>query len=494
MFASNKKSCQETELIFKYIEDKLAGLQPQEPPIKYPIHITLFNYIRRLFSNEQQLAASTRRLLKVTASLSSFDVEMTHISRKLTNFAKELATLSESNLAIVEQTNASMNEVNQTVANTAETLAQLSKSSQDLVDRNQASLIQLQEINQLKEEVMTDAAIMGQKIDQLVEMANKVNDIVYGVGQIAEQTNLLALNASIEAARAGENGRGFAVVADEIRKLADDTKKSLEGMKAFVVNIQNSAREGKQSMDNTISLTDKMSRKIEAVTKTMEENVEMLQSTINDVQIINSAMETVNISTREINQAMDVSSRDAENLSHMTQIIHQEALASAEYAKKIEQIDNSLSEIVKEQMESLKGSANALSNEEFIEAIKQAKEAHAAWLKTLQKIVDESALYPLQTNPRKCAFGHFYHAVNITYSDLIETWETIGRVHEEFHELGIKAIEAIENGNKTEAETILVEAQKLSQEIFRNLDIIIAETENLTQQGIQLFAATNKAS
>ena len=69
-----------------------------------------------------------QELLKVTASLSSFDVEMTHISNKLTSFAKDIALLSESNLAIVEQTNAGMNEVSRTVTNTSDTLAQLSSS------------------------------------------------------------------------------------------------------------------------------------------------------------------------------------------------------------------------------------------------------------------------------------------------------------------------------------------------------------------------------
>jgi len=329
---------------------------------------------------------------------------------------------------------------------------------------------------------------MGQKIDQLVEMANKVNDIVHGVGQIAEQTNLLALNASIEAARAGENGRGFAVVADEIRKLADDTKKSLEGMKSFVDNIQNSAREGKQSMDNTLNLTNNMSRKIETVTATMEENVEMLQSTINDVQVINSAMEAVTVSTNEINQAMDVSSRDAEKLSQMTQIIHQQAIASAEFAKQIELIDNRLSEIVRVQMDSLQGSINALSNEEFIENIKQAKEAHGAWLNNLKKTVEDFTIYPLQTNPQKCAFGHFYNAVKVNHSDLAEKWEAIDEVHRRFHGLGDKVIEAVQNGNKSEAEEYLMEAENISQEIFHSLDAILAETEELSEKGISLFS------
>ena len=79
----------------------------------------------------------------------------------------------------------------------------------------------------------------------------EINVLAEAILQITSQTNLLALNAAIEAARAGEAGRGFAVVADEIRKLAENSSKT-------VTQIQKITQTVVQSVENLSSSSNEL--------------------------------------------------------------------------------------------------------------------------------------------------------------------------------------------------------------------------------------------
>lgn len=75
------------------------------------------------------------------------------------------------------------------------------------------------------------------KLKQLEEKSGSIVQIIDTIRGIASQTNLLALNASIEAARAGEAGRGFSVVADEIRKLTEESNRSVTKVDSIISSV-----------------------------------------------------------------------------------------------------------------------------------------------------------------------------------------------------------------------------------------------------------------
>lgn len=473
-----KKPCYEAECIIAHVNDIMNDRETEEPVVDYPIHREILELFKSLFNSEKQMAASAKKILEITASISDFDVGMSHIAGKLIEFSHEMSNLSESNVAIVEETNASMAEVNSTVSDAAYTLNQLSGSSESLVLSNNAGLEQLLEVAKLKEDVLQDAHIMKRQIEELVDMTTKINEIVRGVDAIADQTNLLALNASIEAARAGEHGRGFAVVAEEIRKLADDTKENLEGMNLFVGNIQSTAHEGQESMNRTIVSTDKMSTQIDNVVLTIKENVDMLEGSIENIKDINNSMAGITIATDEIHAAMDSSSSDAETLSYMTGVIHKDALNSKKYAEVISIIDDELSKTTKEMMYALSGGKNTLTNDDLVEIIDNAYSTHQNWLTKLEEIVDTMEIKPIQVSGDKCAFGHYYHSIKVDNPLILEKWNSIDSIHNELHEYGAKVLNAVESKDQDSARMHLDNTKGKGKEIliiFEEIKSILSE-------------------
>lgn len=483
-----KAPCHEAECMINYVENRLAGKQGEEIKIDYPLHQRIYGVINKLMENEDKMSVSAKEMLNIVSALSKFDVEMSHISYQLMEFSEEIATLSESNLAVVEETTASMQQVNETIDVTSSTLDNLANQSSTLVTRNDHSIQLIREIQELRNNVIEDTRVMNAKIQLLVELATEVGKIVDSVQGIAKQTNLLALNASIEAARAGEHGRGFSVVAEQVSVLADDTRMNLDGMREFVGKIHIASQESKDSLARTIHSTEMMNEKIELISETIEKNVEMLHDEIKDINYINESIHDIRTAANEINKAMEATGDDAEKLSQMTQTIHTEAIESVELAQQMSDIDDKLSNIVKDMLQSLKGSLHTVSNDELLKAIKSGKDTHIKWVEHLGKIVDEMRVYPIQTNSQKCAFGHFYHAIQIDYDTIKKEWDKIDPIHNRLHAMGEEVIHAVKLNDKTKAQKLYHETVELSKEIITLLDICTKKVVELSQNNITVLA------
>ncbi|WP_442854548.1 methyl-accepting chemotaxis protein [Bacillus sp. SJS] len=119
------------------------------------------------------------------------------------------------------------------------------------------------------EDISQDTAV-------LLDISKRMQEIVAIVTGIADQTNLLSLNAAIEAARAGEQGKGFAVVAGEVRKLSEQTKKSVENVSALIMN--------------TNSQTEKLTQSLGKITAAVQTGNTSMKETKNHFEQILTAM------------------------------------------------------------------------------------------------------------------------------------------------------------------------------------------------------------
>jgi len=188
----------------------------------------------------------------------------------------------------------------------------------------------LQGMSGLREKV--DA--IAQQIVNLSEQTGQITIVSDLVADLASQTNMLALNAAVEAARAGEQGKGFSVVAGEIRKLADQSKKSADKINSLAEEIQ-------IAIDKTVMVTDEG-------TKTVNEGIDLAQSTAATFAGVTDAVNNVFLNSQQIsNSAKQQAVSIQQVLSSMT-IISQGSQESAVGMHQVKMTTRELTQVADE--------------------------------------------------------------------------------------------------------------------------------------------------
>ena len=157
----------------------------------------------------------------------------------------------------VHETTTTMDELDASFGQTAEMVKVASDTARDAAGDADNGLDTVRQTLEGMQSLREKVAIVSDQISNLSEQLNQVGLVTRVVGDLANQTNMLALNAAVEAARAGEHGKGFGVVAAEVRKLADESRKSVERIQSLVDEI-------KKANDATVMATEEEAKTVEA--------------------------------------------------------------------------------------------------------------------------------------------------------------------------------------------------------------------------------------
>ncbi len=108
-------------------------------------------------------------------------------------------------------------------------------------------------------------------------------------------------------------------------------------------------------------------------------------------------------------------------------------------------------------------------------------------MKNLKRIVEEMKIYPIQTDSKRCAFGHFYHSITMENADVKAEWASIDEIHDQFHKIGDKVVDAVRLADKATAGQYLKEAEALSEKIFEKIDNTSRIIDNKSAKGEEVL-------
>lgn len=443
---------------------------------------------KRLYTGRDTFNTVVNDVFSSVMKISALDLTMRDGSDKVEKISGAVKEVAGMIADTTKTTTENMNEVVDAHESFTETITQVSVAAGEIMDDMKKSGEELEQIVETSKETIRNSDEMKKDMQQLMTVINGMNEVIQGINSISGQTNMLALNASIEAARAGEAGKGFAVVADQIRSLAEETKQLTATMDGFVAKIEEASKLSCESLDKTVEELGEMRQNLHVV---LENNVRNEAS----VNKITDAITTIAASSQEIFSAvtgvqdqMGKLSDDCTMLREQSGELHIVGVDLKKNLSPVKEIEKELDESAKLMGEMVQDTFYMLDNQIFINTIHNAIIAHQNWLKTLEEMVETMECHPLQTDDTKCAFGHFYYAIQPKNSAITAIWGGLADKHHRFHAYGQLAMDAIKKDDKMTARSEYQQAEALSVELINDFNEIVKKAEALSANGASVFA------
>lgn len=193
----------------------------------------------------EQTTHSAAEVLRTSGELLGASKQTASSAREIAIATEEIANGASSLAIEAEKGNGLTFEIGQQVRQVIhanEEMAQAAFEVEKVSEQGTAYMSELINKTNATEQMIRS---MADKVNRLKESTSSIRKILDMLNNITKQTNILSLNATIEAARAGAAGKGFMVVADEIRKLAEQSKQSIDVVGQITETIQ-------KEMDDTV--------------------------------------------------------------------------------------------------------------------------------------------------------------------------------------------------------------------------------------------------
>jgi methyl-accepting chemotaxis protein len=143
----------------------------------------------------------------------------------------------------------SMGQINERIRISDTEMVEITRMSSELADTSNHASSALENgsglFNQMDTQMEIINLVMHESLITIIDLnksMDQVNGLLSSINDISNEINLLSLNASIEAARAGAAGAGFSVVADNIKRLADQSTRTVSTINPIIQGIQSQGR------------------------------------------------------------------------------------------------------------------------------------------------------------------------------------------------------------------------------------------------------------
>ena len=315
----------------------------------------------------------------IAESVASVNNIITSIQNVTSSTDQQRHAFSSASIA-VEELLQTIYKINDNMERQSSAVEQTSASIEEMISNITSVAKSVNKADNFSKKLLVDAHDGGDTVDEVIEAvrgieesSDQIKEIVNVIQGIAEQTNLLAMNAAIEAAHAGEQGRGFSVVADEIRSLAehtaDNTKSITNIIKAITKRIEETvelASNSGKSLDNILDMSENTARVVSEINTANSElevggrdiletirhlnNIttgvkESVKEQMNSGDVVDSQITLLDQITREVSDIIEANSAGAKEVVHAMSFLNELSVKTVEGNKEFHNATMKLNEI-----------------------------------------------------------------------------------------------------------------------------------------------------
>lgn len=303
---------------------------------------------KKAVRNGYDINGLNQNVSELTAKVRSLAQEIQLTSQQVRSASGQMGDSVHASMDIARAF-AEINQIANTLHSTGDALEQDFSSSEAAV---QQSITAVSMVTEAVQDITSSNNQLNSQIRTLESAVTQVRLILETIGEISEQTKLLALNASIEAARAGEHGRGFGVVAEEIGKLSDRTASAVSQTATVLAEIGQDVSTVVRSINGSLTSSQTATEQLNHVQGVFSQSFELIS------KVNRTAQETL----------CDVNS----NLQQVASVLESRILELQSIqatGKLMENLSNSLEQVVKQSPLSYVVKSEAASRIESIKAV-----------------------------------------------------------------------------------------------------------------------------
>lgn len=469
-------------------ESKMIQAVARMKPVHYRANKTMLEQIHsRLMTGRDMFEEVVSGTLGSAMRMSALDLELIDKTEKVEGISQKVQTSVDEIHNLVAKTAVTTGEVANDYEGLTVTIAESTEISHQVLEKIEQSGQELNRVMELSTNTIGNSEKMKRDMDELMHVIANMHQVIADINDISFQTNLLALNASIEAARAGEAGRGFAVVAEEIRRLANQTNELTGSMVSFVDNIRNASEQSSKSVDSTVEALEQINESLDGVWQSNSANQDSIRGIADSMMVISTSNQNIYAAFQQVGEQVATVEQECGNLTGDVGELSKVSRELQHMIDPVVYIEKELDETAKQAGRMTKDVFYMPDNKVFTAFVENAITAHENWLKKLQHMTQTQIIEPLQTDDKKCGFGHFYYAIDPQNPQIQQVWSGLGAKHKQFHGCAIEVMEAIREENEQRAKAGYQKAELLSQELISDFKQIIHIAKQLEEAGIRAF-------